>query len=90
MNDSATSAAMPGFLAFIAFSLLALALWFLMRNMNERMRRMSYRQQRAHRRPDEAQAGPDDADLGDAEADPDVAGEPAVGEQRPGQDDRPL
>lgn len=69
MNDSATSAALPGFLAFIAFSLLALALWFLMRNMNERMRRMSYRQQRAHRGPDEAQAGPDEvAETGDDEA----------------------
>ena len=39
---------------------LALVLWFLMRNMNARMRRMSYRQQRAHRGKDDPQAGPDD------------------------------
>lgn len=50
----------PGFLAFVAFFLLALALWFLMRNMNARMRRMSYRQQAAHRGKDEPQA--DDGD----------------------------
>ena len=50
----------PGFLAFVAFFLLALALWFLMRNMNARMRRMSYRQQAAHRGKDDPQA--DDGD----------------------------
>ncbi len=86
MNDSATSAALPGFLAFIAFSLLALALWFLMRNMNERMRRMSYRQQRAHRGPDEAQAGPDEAaEVDAAEVDAD---EPGNGSST-GETDRP-
>ena len=35
----------PGFGAFLAFFALALALWFLMRNMNGRMRRMAYREQ---------------------------------------------
>ncbi len=35
----------PGFGAFVAFFALALALWFLMRNMNGRMRRMAYREQ---------------------------------------------
>ncbi len=62
MNDVATDAG-PGFLAFVAFFLLALILWFLMRNMNARMRRMSYRQQQAHRGKDEPQAT--DADLGE-------------------------
>ncbi len=56
MNDPAANDAGPGFLAFVAFFLLALVLWFLMRNMNARMRRMSYRQQAAHRRNDEPQA----------------------------------
>ena len=42
--------------------LLALALWFLMRNMNARMRRMSYRQQQAHRGKDEPQAVESDLD----------------------------
>ncbi len=35
----------PGIGAFIAFFLLALVLWLLMRNMNGRMRRMAYREQ---------------------------------------------
>mgnify|MGYP006349544387 CR=1 FL=1 len=48
MNDSPPDVS-TGFLAFLAFAFLALALWFLMRNMNARMRRMSYRQQQAHR-----------------------------------------
>lgn len=56
MNNTPTTDAGPGFLAFIAFFLLALALWFLMRNMNARMRRMSYRQQAAHRGKDDPQA----------------------------------
>ena len=56
----------PGFLAFVAFFLLAVALWFLMRNMNARMRRMSYRQQAAHRGKDDPQADGSTVD----EADP--------------------
>jgi len=32
----------PGLGAFVAFFLLAVLLWFLMRNMNARMRRMAY------------------------------------------------
>ena len=62
MNQAPTADGGPGFLAFLAFFLLAVALWFLMRNMNARMRRMSYRQQAAHRGKDDPQAGP--ADLG--------------------------
>ena len=63
MAEEGTSMLLSGFLAFVAFTFLALALWFLMRNMNARMRRMSYRQQRAHRSRDEAQAAPgEDAD----------------------------
>lgn len=33
----------PGIWGFIAFFVLALALWFLVRNMNNRLRRMAYR-----------------------------------------------
>jgi len=58
MNEVPTADAGPGFLAFAAFFLLALALWFLMRNMNARMRRMSYRQQAAHRGKDDPQVAP--------------------------------
>ena len=58
MNEAPTADGGPGFLAFLAFFLLAIALWFLMRNMNARMRRMSYRQQAAHRGKDDPQVGP--------------------------------
>jgi hypothetical protein len=58
MTDAPSADPGPGFYAFVGFFLLALALWFLMRNMNARMRRMSYRQQLAHRGRDEPQAGP--------------------------------
>ncbi len=46
----------PGVWGFIAFFVLAVALYLLMRNMNARMRRMSYRQKDAHRTGDEPQA----------------------------------
>jgi hypothetical protein len=74
-----------GFLAFVAFAVLAVALWFLMRNMNARMRRMSYRQRAAHRGRDEPQAAPEDlrdeADGEDlpGEQDPEEPGEPPRG-----------
>ena len=58
MNEAPTADGGPGFLAFLAFFILALALWFLMRNMNARMRRMSYRQQAAHRGKDDPQVAP--------------------------------
>lgn len=60
MTPAPTADDGPGFLAFVAFFILALALWFLMRNMNARMRRMSYRQQAAHRGKNDPQA--DDGD----------------------------
>jgi uncharacterized membrane protein YgcG len=73
MTDTPTAAVEPGFLAFVAFVILALSLWLLMKNMNSRMRRMSYRQQQAHRGRDDAQAGP--ADVGGARRDDDRVGE---------------
>ena len=60
MTPAPTADDGPGFLAFVAFFLLDLALWFLMRNMNARMRRMSYRQQAAHRGKNDPQAGDGD------------------------------
>ncbi len=68
MNEAPTADGGPGFLAFIAFFVLALALWFLMRNMNARMRRMSYRQQAAHRGKDDPQAAPGEVEPGRAGA----------------------
>ncbi len=55
-TDAPTADTGPGFLSFVAFFVLALALWFLMRNMNARMRRMSYRQQQAGRGKNDPQA----------------------------------
>ncbi|MEO7061388.1 MAG: hypothetical protein ABI083_16835 [Lapillicoccus sp.] len=40
--DTPTTAIGPGLGAFVAFFVLALLLWLLMRNMNGRMRRMAY------------------------------------------------
>lgn len=80
MTEAPTADGGPGFLAFVAFFLLALALWFLMRNMNARMRRMSYRQQAAHRGKDDPQAGPGDVDTsGPTEVEGDGTGGAATG-----------
>ena len=43
--DTPSTTVGPGIGAFIAFFVLALVLWVLMRNMNGRMRRMAYREQ---------------------------------------------
>lgn len=60
--EGATSADVaPGFYAFVAFFLLALCLWLLMRNMNSRMRRMSFRQDAAGRGKNEPQATDEEA-----------------------------
>lgn len=47
----------PGIWGFIAFFVLAVALWFLVRNMNSRLRRMAYRD-----RDETDQVHTDDAD----------------------------
>ena len=43
--DTPSTSIGPGLGAFIAFFVLAIALWLLMRNMNGRMRRMAYKEQ---------------------------------------------
>ena len=43
--DTPSTLVGPGLGAFIAFFVLAVALWLLMRNMNGRMRRMAYKEQ---------------------------------------------
>ncbi len=53
MNGAPSSLVSPGLWGFVAFFVLALALYLLMRNMNARMRRMSYRAEELQR---EAQA----------------------------------
>jgi hypothetical protein len=42
MADTPSTDLAPGMLAFVAFLVLAVSLWLLMRNMNARLRRMSY------------------------------------------------
>ena len=49
MNTPSTAVS-PGIGGFVAFFVLAIALWLLMRNMNARMRRMSYRAEEEQRR----------------------------------------
>jgi hypothetical protein len=56
-----------GLEGFLAFFLLAVALYFLMRNMNARMRRMAYREEQGTTRPADGPDGPDD----DPDDDPD-------------------
>ena len=74
MNTPSTSIS-PGIGAFIAFFVLAIALWLLMRNMNARMRRMSYRAEETQRQA-EAEAQHRPAGEGDGpEAGPEVTSE---------------
>ena len=53
----------PGIWGFIAFFVLAVALWFLVRNMNARLRRMAYRdRERAQEQATEDSVGPGGTD----------------------------
>jgi hypothetical protein len=71
----------PGIWGFIAFFVLALALWFLVRNMNSRLRRMAYRDR------DRAEEFAADADVAGTKGDrataagPDPDAHPAAGER---------
>lgn len=49
MNGAPSAMVSPGLWGFLAFFVLALALYLLMRNMNARMRRMSYAAQERER-----------------------------------------
>lgn len=63
MNTPTTDVS-PGMWGFFLFAVLAIALYFLVRNMNARMRRMSYRQKDAGRGPADAQASGDEPPAG--------------------------
>ena len=60
--DPESVAVTAGLGGFVSFFLLALALYFLMRNMNARMRRMAYREEQ------EAKAAEDGSDSGRADS----------------------
>ena len=83
MNDAPSAMVSPGLWGFVAFFVLAIALYLLMRNMNARMRRMSYRSEELAR---EAQAEADERKArkaGDVPKD-DVPGDPEqTGETTP-------
>ena len=76
MNGAPSAMVSPGLWGFVAFFVLAIALYLLMRNMNARMRRMSYRSEELAR---QAQVEVDERRSrkeGDAPEDPEQTGEP--------------
>ena len=91
MNGAPSSLVSPGLWGFVAFFVLAIALYLLMRNMNARMRRMSYRAEELRK---EAEAGTDrKAAQGPSEADGPAAATPdedrAAGGTAAGSTDTP-
>jgi hypothetical protein len=62
--DPESVAVTAGLGGFLSFFLLAVALYFLMRNMNARMRRMAYREEQEAKAA-EGDAGPDRSDFPD-------------------------
>ena len=90
MNTPSTEVS-PGWWAFVAFFLLALALWLLMRSMFTRLRRINLaerdRTAEARRRAEETKVtrASDGSDEGKADADADASGvgdRPEEGERR--------
>ncbi len=83
MNGAPSAMVSPGLWGFVAFFVLAIALYLLMRNMNARIRRMSYRSEElareARAEADESKTrkehdGPEDRD---APEDQEQTGEPS-------------
>jgi hypothetical protein len=73
MNGGGTLPIGPGIWGFIAFFVLAVALWFLVRNMNARLRRMAYRDREETESDSLTTPGGDQ--VGTAEADQSVNGD---------------
>jgi hypothetical protein len=67
--DPESVAVTAGLGGFASFFLLAVALYFLMRNMNSRMRRMAYREEQDAKAAEDA-SGPDDTDSPGPESGP--------------------
>ncbi len=77
MGDGGNLPIGPGFGGFVAFFVMALALWLLVRNMNGRLRRMAYRERdRAGTTPTEApRVDPDPtSERGEGPTEPDADG----------------
>jgi hypothetical protein len=91
VNTPSTSVS-PGLGGFLAFFLLAIALWLLMRNMNKRVRRMTYREeqeQAARRAAEAASARGEGGEGGEGPLDgpvdgPAPTGQDVLGDGRPG------
>ncbi|HET7659128.1 MAG TPA: hypothetical protein VFK66_01985 [Oryzihumus sp.] len=99
MNTTVSTNVTAGLGGFLAFFLLAIALWLLMRNMNARLRRMSFREE-AEAEAKAAQRGPaggtparltggteddeDDEDAGSDNGRDDDAGRGTGRDQQPG------
>ena len=74
--DTPSSSIGPGLGAFIAFFVLAVVLWLLMRNMNSRMRRMAYKEQQRVADVEAKEARREAATGGDQPMRPGSEGEP--------------
>ena len=78
--DTPSDDSMPGLGSFIVFAFMAVALYFLLKNMNARLRRMSYREKEREAAEREAR----EADEGGASTGPNVP------DLSPGGGDRPT
>ncbi|QGN59177.1 hypothetical protein [Nostocoides sp. HKS02] len=70
MNGEPSTLISPGIWGFLAFFVLAVALYLLMRNMNARMRRMSYRAEELQRRAEAEGKTGTEADTPEADDEP--------------------
>ena len=86
MNGAPSSLVSPGLWGFLAFFLLAVALYLLMRNMNARMRRMSYRAEELRRQAEDEDSGKGGPTRSEADGPVDRGG-PGVADD--GSDDGP-
>src|SRR4051794_7626394 len=66
----------PGIWGFLAFFVLAVALWFLVRNMNSRLRRMAYRDRDEQQAVNVAAGADSDATASDGRVDADGLSRP--------------
>ena len=86
MNGAPSTLVSPGLWGFVAFFVLAVALYLLMRNMNARMRRMSYRAEELRKEAEAAQAEGDRNRPADG---PEADGpQPVAGDDAPERDSR--
>ncbi|MGN6635491.1 MAG: hypothetical protein ACTHJ6_08535 [Oryzihumus sp.] len=89
MNGAVSTNVTAGLGGFLAFFLLAVALWLLMRNMNARLRRMSFREEAEARAAQEGPTGGTPAPRAgdtDEDAEDEAAGAAGAGPAQAGGD----